>query len=77
MSLKSDKSSAVNHLRQHVGFVTFLLDQLWRVISELRAVRTGDPFSTSLVSFMSAVADRPVSVTQMWEHTKAHEIDSR
>lgn len=76
VGLRSDRSSVVNHLPEHVEFVTLVWDQLWCVLSELRVVRTGEPFSISLASSMSAVADRPVNVTQMWEQIKAHEIGS-
>lgn len=76
MGLKSDRFSVVNHLREHVEFVALVRDQLWCVLSELRAVRTGEPFSISLASSMSAVADRPINVTQMWEQIKAPEIGS-
>lgn len=65
VGLKSDRSSVVKHLREHVDFATLLRDQLWCVLTELRAVRTGEPFSISLASSMSAVGDRPVNATQM------------
>lgn len=76
VGLKSDRPSAVKHLREHVEFAPLVRDQLWCVSSELRTVRTGGPFSTSLASSISVVADRPVNVAQMWGQINAHRIDS-
>lgn len=70
--LKSDRSSVVKHLREHVGYATLVWEQLWCMLSELRDVRTGEPFSTSLTSSMFAVADGSVNVTQEWGQMKAH-----
>lgn len=76
VGLKSDKSSVVKHLRERVGSATLSWEQLWCMLSELRGVRTGEPFSTSLASSMSAVADGSVNVTQVWGQMKAHDIGS-
>lgn len=76
VGLKSERSSALKHLREHVGFAALVRDQLWFVLSELRTVGTGQPFSISLASSMSAVADRSVKVTQMWEQIETHEVGS-
>lgn len=72
--LKSDKSSVVKHRGEHVGFATLVWEQMWCMLSELRGVRTGEPFSTSLASSMFAVADGSVNVTQVWRQIEAHEI---
>lgn len=76
MGLKSDRSSVIKHLREHVGSATLVWEQLWCMLFELRGVRTGEPFSTSLGSSMFAVADGFVNVTQEWGQMKAHEFGS-